>query len=259
MKSQVWRLLTVIGLASVVGSQQLTLGAAESATEKKSTTSSAGTEAKPSEPAVKKVDVNTATKAELQTLPGIGSATADAIIAARPYKTIDELKNVPGIGEAKFSSLRTHVKVSRARVANEGTPGTVTAHPNKSAQGSSAADYKSKTEKGSSTGPASTTDGKVNPGNPPPVSDDRRAGTRSPATESKGHTSNESVNRTATAGKVDLNKATFEELESLPGIGPVKAQAIIDGRPFKNPEDVMNVKGIKEGTFNEIKDRITVR
>jgi competence protein ComEA len=57
---------------------------------------------------------------------------------------------------------------------------------------------------------------------------------------------------------VNINTATKEELEKLPEIGPVKAQAIIDGRPYKTPEDIMKVKGIKEGTFGQIKDLITV-
>src|SRR5678816_3402714 len=61
---------------------------------------------------------------------------------------------------------------------------------------------------------------------------------------------------------VNINTATKEELEALPGIGPVKAQAIIDYRAangaFKSPEDVMKVKGIKEGEFGKIKDQISV-
>ncbi|HKP67215.1 MAG TPA: helix-hairpin-helix domain-containing protein, partial [Casimicrobiaceae bacterium] len=60
----------------------------------------------------------------------------------------------------------------------------------------------------------------------------------------------------------NINTATKEELEALPGIGPVKAQAIIDYRAangaFKSPEDVMKVKGIKEGEFGKIKDQISV-
>jgi len=57
---------------------------------------------------------------------------------------------------------------------------------------------------------------------------------------------------------VNINTASKDQLDALPEIGPVKAQAIIDGRPYKKTEDIMKVKGIKQGTFNKIKDSITV-
>ncbi|MBL8511737.1 MAG: ComEA family DNA-binding protein [Betaproteobacteria bacterium] len=61
---------------------------------------------------------------------------------------------------------------------------------------------------------------------------------------------------------VNINTASKEQLDSLPGIGEAKAQAIIDYRskngPFKSPEDIMKVDGIKEGIFNKIKKDITV-
>jgi competence protein ComEA len=59
--------------------------------------------------------------------------------------------------------------------------------------------------------------------------------------------------------KVNINTADKAALDVLPGIGPVKAQAIIDGRPYKTIEDVMKVSGIKEKAFEKIKDMITVR
>lgn len=61
---------------------------------------------------------------------------------------------------------------------------------------------------------------------------------------------------------IDINTATSFELESLPGIGPTTAQKIIDYRdengPFFTTEDIINVSGIGPGTYERIKDLITV-
>jgi competence protein ComEA len=59
--------------------------------------------------------------------------------------------------------------------------------------------------------------------------------------------------------KININTADKAILEKLTGIGPVKAQAIIDGRPYKTIEDVMRVSGIKGKTFEGIKDYIAVK
>jgi len=64
-------------------------------------------------------------------------------------------------------------------------------------------------------------------------------------------------------GTIDLNTAGMDQLCTLPGIGESKASAILAYRdkygPFSSVEELMQVNGIKEGTFAKIKDRIAVR
>jgi competence protein ComEA len=61
---------------------------------------------------------------------------------------------------------------------------------------------------------------------------------------------------------VNINTASVPELETLPGIGPTLAQAIVDHRaqhgPFAAVEDILDVSGIGPTRFAQIKDRITV-
>ena len=63
-------------------------------------------------------------------------------------------------------------------------------------------------------------------------------------------------------GKLDLNRATAEELQSLPGIGPVLAQRVIEQRtvhgPFRDVDDLMNVKGIGKKRMDQLRPLVTV-
>lgn len=63
-------------------------------------------------------------------------------------------------------------------------------------------------------------------------------------------------------GKVNLNTATKEQLTSLPGIGDVKAENIIQYREqngcFQNIQDIMNVNGIGDSIYQQIQELITV-
>lgn len=62
--------------------------------------------------------------------------------------------------------------------------------------------------------------------------------------------------------QVNINTATAQELQTLNGIGPSKAAAIVEYRnangPFKSPEDIKNVRGIGNGIYQKISSEITV-
>jgi len=66
----------------------------------------------------------------------------------------------------------------------------------------------------------------------------------------------------AAAERININTAGVDELVALPGIGRAYAERIVEYRgkngPFKKPEDLLNVRGIGEKTFERIRDKVTV-
>ena len=136
------------------------------------------------------VDLNSATAAELEDLPGVGEATAKKIIDNRPYKSVDELTKA-GLTEKKIAKLAALVTIG-------GKPGVATtAKPL------------------------------------PPAA---------PA---------------ASAEKIDLNSATAEQLEELPGVGAPTAKKIIAGRPYAKVEDLSKA-GLKASTIAKIEPLVTI-
>lgn len=188
------------------------------------------------------IDLNTASEKELESIKGVGPATAKKIIEGRPYKSVDDLSKV-GIPAKTIEGMKPQVKVGPPAIP----PRTTTPAKETPAKASPpAAAVKEAPAKA--------------PPMPPP-----RASTPAPqkaptpaAAAEKAPTKTAPPAKLAPGQKVNINTATKEQLEALPEIGPVKAQSIIDGRPYKTPEDIMKVKGIKEGTFKKIKDNITV-
>lgn len=114
-----------------------------------------------------KVDVNGATAAQLDSLPGIGPARAAAIVAGRPYTDLQELVSKKVLSQSVLDGAK-----SRMALAN--------------------------------------------------------------------------IN---TSGEADMEK-------TLPGIGAVRAKAIIAGRPYASPQDLVTKKVLPQGVFDKMKDLV---
>lgn len=80
--------------------------------------------------------------------------------------------------------------------------------------------------------------------------------------EAKSAASSIQPSTSQTAGKININIATVSQLDSLPGIGPVYAQRIVDYRtangPFTSLQQIKNIKGIGDKTFEKFRDLITI-
>jgi competence protein ComEA len=174
------------------------------------------------------VDLNSASVKDLEALPGVGPATAKKIMAGRPYKSADELKKA-GLNDKTVEALKPLVTAGPAAAAPA---------PAKAATPAAPAKETPATKEKAAKEPAA-----------------KEKASKEPAGKEK----TPAAPKLAPGQKVNINSADKATLEALPEIGPVLAQAIIDGRPYTKIEDVMKVKGIKEGKFAAIKDLITVK
>ncbi|MCD7100618.1 helix-hairpin-helix domain-containing protein [Pseudoclavibacter sp. 13-3] len=77
-----------------------------------------------------------------------------------------------------------------------------------------------------------------------------------------GSTSSSASGGSGVGGQVNLNSATTDQLQTLPGVGPSTAQKIIDSRnaegPFASVDDLTRVAGIGEKTLEKLRSRVTV-
>jgi competence ComEA-like helix-hairpin-helix protein len=132
-------------------------------------------------------DINSADEATLAAHPVIGPRGAKAIIAARPFATLDDLSRLQGISAA-------HIEHIRAAVV------------------------------------------------PPALA------IESPAPDRVG----------PDHGRVDINTADLKTLESLPGVGPDLAPAIIAARPFKTMDELDRIQGISAERLEQVRAELTV-
>src|SRR5262245_28532020 len=162
---------------------------------------------------VSTIDLNQASKTELLQLPGVGESLADTILAARDrlggFHSVDDLRQVKGIGPARFETLRPFLRVDSTAV------------------------------------PISVP---TNVANKPPPS-----GSLKPASGA--------AKKAPPASPIDVNRATAEELQQLPGVGPVMSQRIVAARekaPFKTVDELRRVSGIGAKTLEKLRPMVTV-
>jgi len=190
------------------------------------------------------LELNRAGELDLDRLPGVGPSTARAIVETRDgrggFGAVEELLDVPGIGPATLEKIRPHVELGGgAPVTARGRRATVRRvppAPGRSVLTPEAASGTDETrDRASSATPADGT-GLSRGGKPRP------AGPQVP---------------------IDINRATEEELQRLPGIGPALAARIVNLRRsrghFTSVDSLVAVRGIGPATLARIRERIVAR
>jgi competence protein ComEA len=65
--------------------------------------------------------------------------------------------------------------------------------------------------------------------------------------------------KAAKAEPIDINAASADELQKIPGIGDTYSKKIVDGRPYVRKDDLVKRKVLPEGVYNKIKDQIVAK
>jgi competence protein ComEA len=185
--------------------------------------------AQPTEPvaAADLTDLNTADQKELAQVPGVGPKMAEAIVDHRrahgPFKSVDELRSVRGVGPITFEKVRNQFRIGALPQA---PPAETPPSPQPQAQ-------------------------------PVPALVPVSAPAPAPRQASAG-----SKKLQAGEPPINVNTATADELQRLPGVGPVMASAIIAARaaaPFASVDDLRKVKGIGPKTLEKLRPFVVVK
>ena len=165
-----------------------------------------------------KIDINSASQADLESLPGVGAATAKKIIAGRPFSSVSDLSRV-GVSADTIAKIKPLVKAGR---------------------GSAPAAETAKTEK-----PAAK------------AATEEKAAKPAEEKVMKGMAQAKTAASASSGAKVDLNTASEKELEALPAVGAATAKKIVAGRPYSSTADLAKA-GVSAKTIETISPLVTV-
>ncbi|MFI5167559.1 MAG: ComEA family DNA-binding protein [Thermoanaerobaculales bacterium] len=237
------------------------------------------------------IDINAASQKDLESLPGVGAATAKKIIAGRPYasvadlakagvpaKTIEKITPLVSVGAAVASApVAAQPAAAKPPTGAASTAAAVTAAGSAALIDINAASQK---DLESLPGVGAATAKKIIAGRPyASVADLAKAGVPAKTIEkitplvsvgavaasapaaaqaSTGAASKAAaVTAAGSVALLDLNAASQKDLESLPGIGPAYAAKIVNGRPYATVADLARA-GIPAKTIEKITPLVTV-
>jgi DNA uptake protein ComE-like DNA-binding protein len=262
-------------LAAIVAAMLLTGGLRQAA---------AATETK----SAKKVDLNKATTAQLEELPGIGAAMAKKIVDGRPYKSVDDLSKA-GISASEIRKITALVMIGPASATApkdaksimkdtkpalvdlnkgtaaqlEGLPGIGPALAKKIAAGRPYKSVNDLSKAGISSKEIHKIESFVTVGS---TADSTFAKDEQPISKTA---SKDSGKQTHTVAKpiigdassksraIDVNTASESTLEGVSGIGSAYAKKIVAGRPYKSMDDLSKA-GIPQSTIDKIRTLVAV-